>query len=170
MNSLDFEAVYKEWSSYVYSLAYRLTGNKVDAEDVAQETFLRIHRFLKDYKGGSFKGWLYKIVTNAFYLKVDKDKRGPLLPGDENLMNNIADRSLPTQLEQLNRQELEHWIHEAIGTLPPEFRTALVLADLEELSYQEISEIIGVPIGTVRSRISRARTMLKGRLIQKGDE
>lgn len=159
--ALDFEAVYKEWSSYVYSLAYRLTGKKGDAEDLAQDVFLRVHRFLKDYKGGSFKGWLYKIVTNAFYLKVEKEKKGPILPGDDQLIDKIADRSLPTELDRLNRQELEVTIQNAIGTLPAEYKTALVLADLEELSYQEIADITGVPIGTVRSRISRARTMLK---------
>lgn len=165
MNSLEFEAVYKEWSSYVYSLAYRLTGKKADAEDLAQDVFLRVYRFLKDYNGGSFKGWLYKIVTNAFYLRVEKEKKGPALPGDETLLDRIADRSTPTQLETMSRQELEAAVHGAIGKLPADYKTALVLADLEELSYREISEITNAPIGTVRSRISRARALLRKMLI-----
>jgi len=164
MRPPSFESLYEEWSSYVYSLAYRLAGNKADAEDLAQEAFLRVFRFLKDYKGGSLKGWLYKIVTNTFYLKVEKDKRAPLLPGDEQLVERISAQEDLNVSDLIERHDLEEKIHQAIRELSPDYRVAVVLADLEELNYQEISAVLNVPIGTVRSRISRGRHLLREKL------
>lgn len=161
MSQLSFQSVYEEWSSYVYSLAYRLAGNKADAEDLAQEAFVRVFRFLKDYHGGSLKGWLYKIVTNAFYLKVEKDKKAPVLPGDDEFIARLTAQSGDNVMEVLERTETHSEVHRAIASLPPDYRVAVILADLEELPYQHIAELLEVPVGTVRSRISRGRHLLK---------
>lgn len=165
MSELDFKSLYGEWSAYVYSLAYRLAGNKADAEDLTQEAFLRAYRFLKDFKGGSIKGWLYKIVTNVFYSEVEKEKKRPVLLEEEALAQQ-TDPLLPEPHEEVGRSETRAAVQKAISSLPADYRTALVLADMEELSYQEISEILDVPIGTVRSRISRGRALLKEKLLQ----
>lgn len=165
MSRLNFEALYDEWGSYIYSLAYRLTGTRTDAEDLTQEAFIRVFRFLKDYKGGSLKGWLYKIVTNTFYLKVEKDKKNPLLPGEDEILDLLARQHQPNAADTLIERENEARVQQAILSLPRDYRIAVLLADLEELNYQEISEVLGVPLGTVRSRISRGRHLLKEKLL-----
>lgn len=170
-NPPTFDSVYQEWASYVYSMAYRLTGNKADAEDLSQEAFVRVYRFLKGFRGGSLKGWLYKIVMNAFYLKLEKEKKLPRLAEDEVLfLEQIQDDRHYEPSEFLKRKENTKDILSAIAALPTEYKMALVLADLEEMSYQEIARILSVPIGTVRSRISRARFILREKLIQHGEE
>jgi RNA polymerase sigma-70 factor (ECF subfamily) len=160
----EFKELYDMWSQYVYSLSYRLTGNRVDAEDLAQEAFLKAFRFLKDFQGGSIKGWLYKIVVNTFYTETGKKKRQPL-PLEEEVLRQKQEEGIGPQ-EVLDKTEMQVFIQNVVASLPADYRTALVLADMEELSYQEIADILQVPIGTVRSRIARGRSILKEKLLQ----
>ena len=144
---------------FMYSVAYRLAGNQSDAEDVVQEALLRVKRGLESYNPGSLKGWLARIVTNVFLDETRRRKRRPQthLPDD-------PDRVLagaPGADEALATESLPDHLQSAIASLPEEFRTAIVLCDVVGLSYEEIAEQSGIPVGTVRSRIHRGRLRLR---------
>jgi len=144
---------------FMYSVAYRLAGNQSDAEDVVQEALLRVKRGLESYNPGSLQGWLARIVTNVFLDETRRRKRRPQthLPDD-------PDRVLagaPGADEALVMESLPDHLQSAIASLPEEFRTAVVLCDVVGLSYAEIAEQSGVPVGTVRSRIHRGRLRLR---------
>jgi RNA polymerase sigma-70 factor (ECF subfamily) len=143
----------------MYSVAYRLAGNQSDAEDVVQEALLRVKRGLESYTPGSLQGWLARIVTNVFLDETRRRKRRPQthLPDD-------PDRVLagaPGADEVLAMETLPDHLQRTISSLPEEFRTAVVLCDVAGLSYAEIAEQSGVPVGTVRSRIHRGRLQLR---------
>jgi RNA polymerase sigma-70 factor (ECF subfamily) len=143
----------------MYSVAYRLAGNQSDAEDVVQEALLRVKRGLETYTPGSLQGWLARIVTNVFLDETRRRKRRPQthLPDD-------PDRVLigaPAADEALAMESLPDHLQTAIASLPEEFRTAVVLCDVAGLSYAEIAEQSGVPVGTVRSRVHRGRLRLR---------
>ena len=140
-------------------MAYRLTGNHDDAQDLVQEVLLRVRRGLETYRPGSMEGWLSRITTNAFLDDVRRRRRRPLeaLPAD-------ADRVTPpspSAEEALAASRLPDDIQDALRRLPPEYRAAVVLCDVVGLSYEEIAHTLHVPIGTVRSRIHRGRTLLR---------
>ena len=143
----------------MYSVAYRLAGNQSDAEDVVQEALLRVKRGLENYTPGSLHGWLARIVTNVFLDETRRRKRRPQthLPDD-------PDRVLvgaPAADEALAMESLPDHLQAAIASLPEDFRTAVVLCDVAGLSYAEIAEQSGVPVGTVRSRVHRGRLRLR---------
>jgi len=137
----------------VYRLAYRLSGNRADAEDLTQETFVRVFRSLADYTPGTFEGWLHRITTNLFLDMVRR--RGRLrmegLPEDTDRL--AGDDPSPEQV--WSETHLDPDLQAALDELPPEFRAAVVLCDVEGLSYEEIGATLGVKLGTVRSRIHR---------------
>jgi RNA polymerase sigma factor (sigma-70 family) len=144
----------------VYRLAYRLSGNRADAEDLTQETFVRVFKSLAEYTPGTFEGWLHRITTNLFLDLVRRRQRirFDALPED-------ADDRLPSSesgpeqtYEQMN---LDPEIQSALDALPADFRVAVVLCDLEQLSYEEIAATLGIKVGTVRSRIHRGRVLLR---------
>lgn len=155
----------------LYRYALRLTHNEKDAEDLLQDTFLRAFRFWDKYeKGSNCKAWLYRIMKNQFLNKVDKSKRAP----DETSLDDTEEWYLYGQLKDGGPEavrndpasifEIRDWgvqIQEAIERLPEEFREPLVLFDGEGLAYQEIAELLDIPIGTVRSRLARARKKLQ---------
>jgi RNA polymerase sigma-70 factor (ECF subfamily) len=154
-----WEEVARRYGRFLYSVAYRLTGNADDAQDLVQEVLLRVRRGLSTYQPGSMEGWLSRIATNAFLDEVRRRKRRPveLLPDD-------LDRSAPGAPpadEDLAAEGLGDDVQAALSRLPEEFRVAVVLCDVVGLSYAEIAERLGVPTGTVRSRIHRGRTMLR---------
>jgi RNA polymerase sigma factor (sigma-70 family) len=154
-----WEEVARSHGRFLYTVAYRLTGNREDAEDLVQEVLLRVRRGLETYQPGSMEGWLSRIATNAFLDDVRRRRRRPtdLLPEDPDWVlppSSAAD-------EALAAETLPDDVQAALRRLPEDFRAAVVLCDVVGLSYQEIGESLGVPVGTVRSRIHRGRAMLR---------
>ena len=149
-------------STRVYRHALRLTGNRVDAEDLTQDVFLRVFRSLDTYQdrqgAGSFEGWLHRITTNLFLDQVRRRARlrfDPLGDVAENLGSTPAAHDLALQ----GRFDAD--VEEALTALPTEFRAAVLLADVDGLSYDEVGEVLGLKLGTVRSRIHRGRSRLR---------
>ncbi|MGH3343094.1 MAG: RNA polymerase sigma factor SigE [Carbonactinosporaceae bacterium] len=158
-----WDDVVRTHSARVYRLAYRLTGNRHDAEDLTQEVFVRVFRSLSKYTPGTFEGWLHRITTNLFLDLVRRrnrvrfeglaDDAGERLPGRE-----------PTPAQVYDDRHFDSDVQTALDALQPEFRAAVVLCDIEGLSYEEIAATLGVKLGTVRSRIHRGRAQLRGAL------
>jgi RNA polymerase sigma-70 factor (ECF subfamily) len=159
----SWEEVVSNHSAKVYRLAYRLTGNKFDAEDLTQEVFVRVFRSLENFKPGTLDGWLHRITTNLF---LDQARRKSRIRFDalaEDSESRVAGTEPgPEQSFELNNLDVD--VQRALEELPPDFRAAVVLCDLEGLSYDEVAEALGVKLGTVRSRIHRGRTMLREKL------
>jgi len=155
-----WEEVVREHSARVYRLAYRLTGNQHDAEDLTQEVFVRVFRSLSSYTPGTFEGWLHRITTNLF---LDQARRKQRIRFDA-LPEDSEDR-MPGRDEGPERawehNNLDRDVQAALDTLPPDFRAAVVLCDIEGLSYEEIAATLGIKLGTVRSRIHRGRALLR---------
>ncbi|MCC3268037.1 RNA polymerase sigma factor SigE [Arthrobacter gengyunqii] len=158
-----WEEVVQAHSAKVYRLAYRLTGNRHDAEDLTQEVFVRVFRSLENFQPGTLDGWLHRITTNLF---LDQARRKSRIRFDG--MTEEAESRLPSNGPGPERSfefnNLDVDIARALDELPPDFRAAVVLCDLEGLSYDEVARALGVKLGTVRSRIHRGRTMLKEKL------
>jgi len=155
-----WEEVVRQHSARVYRLAYRLTGNTHDAEDLTQEVFVRVFRSLSSYTPGTFEGWLHRITTNLF---LDMARRRQRIRfeglGDETAQWLRGDE--PTPAQAFDDRHLDGDIQAALKALAPEYRAAVVLCDIEGLSYEEIAETLGVKLGTVRSRIHRGRAQLR---------
>jgi RNA polymerase sigma-70 factor (ECF subfamily) len=155
-----WEEVARDHGRFLYNVAYRLAGNDADAQDLVQETLLRVRRGLESYTPGSLQGWLSRIVTNVFLDEVRRRRRRPTdaLPDE-------PDRVLPPSAAADEASEdLSEEVQAALSALPDEFRTAVVLCDVVGMSYDEIAAVQGVPVGTVRSRIHRGRRLLRGAL------
>ncbi|MBA8794484.1 RNA polymerase sigma-70 factor (ECF subfamily) [Friedmanniella endophytica] len=156
----SWEDVVRDHSARVYRLAYRLTGNSHDAEDLTQDVFVRVFRSLHKFQPGTFEGWLHRITTNLF---LDGARRRQKIRFDA-LADGADDRLPshgPTPGDQLADADLDHDVAAALSALSPEFRAAVVLCDIEGLSYEEIADVLDVKIGTVRSRIHRGRSQLR---------
>ena len=155
-----WEELVRDHGARVYRLAYRLTGNPHDAEDLTQDVFVRVFRSLHRFQPGTFEGWLHRITTNLF---LDGARRRQKIRFDG--LGEGSDERLPSAWpnpsEQLADADLDHDVAAALSALPPEFRAAVVLCDIEGLSYEEISEVLDIKIGTVRSRIHRGRAQLR---------
>ena len=158
-----WEDVVRDHGTRVYRLAYRLTGNRHDAEDLTQDVFIRVFNSLHRFQPGTFEGWLHRITTNLF---LDSARRKQKIRFSA-LVDSSAER-LPsrwsTPSEELMDAGLDHDVAAALAALPPEFRAAVVLCDIEGLTYEEISAVLDVKIGTVRSRIHRGRSQLRAAL------
>ena len=165
----SFEEVATRYGPTVYRFAYRLTGDDEEARDLAQDVFVRVYRNLDKYEPGTFKGWLYRVTKNLFLDRVRRRKRYRMesLPDEE--WRQPVDAS-PGPADRVEQGLLRGDIEAALVTLPPTFRTAVVLCDVQGLSYDEISEATGWPLGTVRSRIHRGRKLLREALTSEGDE
>jgi RNA polymerase sigma factor (sigma-70 family) len=158
----SWDDVVREHADRVYRLAFRLTGDAHDAEDLTQETFIRVFRSLASFKPGTFEGWLHRITTNLFLDMVRR--RGRLrmegLPEDTDRLPGGG----PDPEQIFSDTHLDPDLQGALDELAPEFRAAVVLCDVEGLSYEEIATTLGVKLGTVRSRIHRGRQALRGAL------
>jgi RNA polymerase sigma factor (sigma-70 family) len=147
-------------SARVYRLAYRLTGDRYDAEDLTQDVFIRVFNSLDRYTPGSFEGWLHRITTNLFLDKTRRKNRIRFDGFGERAEERLVGE-LPSPEDVLSDGSFDADVEAALGSLPKEFRAAVVLCDVEGLSYEEIADLLGVKLGTVRSRIHRGRRMLR---------
>lgn len=152
-----WEEVARDHGRFMYTVAYRLAGNDEDAQDLVQEALIRVRRGLERYEPGSLEGWLARIVTNVFLDEVRRRRRRPTaaLPDD-------PERVLPPSpaADEVSTQ-LSDDIQAALAALPEEFRVPVVLCDVADQSYEQIAAALGVPVGTVRSRLHRGRRMLR---------
>jgi RNA polymerase sigma-70 factor (ECF subfamily) len=158
-----WEDIVRVHSARVYRLAYRLTGNQHDAEDLTQEVFVRVFRSLSSYTPGTFEGWLHRITTNLFLDSARRKQRIHF----EGLADEMAHRlpgSEPSPAQAFDDSHLDDDVQAALKALPPEYRAAVVLCDIEGFSYEEIAATLGVKLGTVRSRIHRGRAQLRSAL------
>ncbi|WNM25122.1 RNA polymerase sigma factor SigE [Demequina capsici] len=177
---LTWERIVEEHSGRVYRLAYHLTGNQHDAEDLTQDVFVRVFNSLSQYKPGTFEGWLHRITTNLFLDRMRRKKRirFDFMADDD---SSVATSDSFDRHERSGQPEdafdmtnLGDDIVAALAELQPEYRAAVVLSDIEGLSYEEIAATLGIKMGTVRSRLSRARAKLRESLAHRapvrGDE
>jgi len=173
MNATDpqrqFELVVMPHLDAAYNLARWLAGNDHDAEDITQEASLRAFRFLNGFRGGNSRSWLLTIVRNTAYTWLKQNRPHAIVSIDDDDLHEIED---PTALKEhasaLNHADRDV-LRAALEQLPTEFREALILRELEGLSYKEISEVADAPIGTVMSRLARARKQLQDFLAKKGE-
>jgi RNA polymerase sigma factor (sigma-70 family) len=159
----SWDEVVRAHSARVYRLAYRLTGNQHDAEDLTQEVFVRVFRSLATYTPGTFEGWLHRITTNLF---LDGARRRQRLRF-EGLGDEVAQRIPSNDRSPAQAWDDSHFdgdIQAALQSLAPDYRAAVVLCDIEGFSYEEIAATMGVKLGTVRSRIHRGRAQLRAAL------
>ena len=149
----------REHADSVYRLAYRLTGDKHDAEDLTQETFMRVFRNVSKYQPGTFEGWLHRITTNLFMDMVRHRAkiRMEALPEDYERVPAVT----MTPDEAYSASVLDPALQAALDELSPDFKVAVVLCDVVGMSYEEIADTLGVKMGTVRSRIHRGRSQLR---------
>lgn len=159
----SWEELVRDHSTRVYRLAYRLTGNPHDAEDLTQDVFIRVFRSLHRFQPGTLEGWLHRITTNLF---LDQARRGRKIRFD-GLGDNPEDRlggDGRQPQDAVADADLDHDVARALAGLSPEFRACVVLCDIEGLSYEEIAEVLDLKLGTVRSRIHRGRAHLRSAL------
>jgi RNA polymerase sigma-70 factor (ECF subfamily) len=157
-----------EHADSVYRLAYRLSGDRQDAEDLTQDTFMRAFRSLKTYRPGTFSGWLHRITTNLFLDMVRHRATIRMEALPENYDRVEGTRLGPEHAFEMNN--LDPALQQAMDDLAPEFRVAVVLCDGLDMSYEEIADTLGLKMGTVRSRIHRARAQLRESLERSSGE
>ncbi|GIV01702.1 MAG: ECF RNA polymerase sigma factor SigR [Fimbriimonadales bacterium] len=167
----EFERAVKEVFPAIYSTALRFTRQEEDAQDLTQETLIKAYQAWDRFDGRNLKAWLLRIMTNTYINRVRKQKRGP---ESVSLEDSVEAMNLPSQeappLEQILERVVDNSLEEAIQSLPDEYRAAIVLSDVEGLSYREVADALGVPVGTVRSRLARGRAMLREKLLDYAKE
>jgi RNA polymerase sigma-70 factor, ECF subfamily len=163
-----FNTLVLHYQDALFNTALRILGDDDLAADATQDAFLSAFQHLNSYRGGSFKAWLMRTVTNVCYDELRRKKRRPTTPlepdsddGDEmDSPRRLADSNL-TPEGQAEADELEHAIQHCLDALPVEFRAVVVLADLQGLDYTEVAAATHAPLGTIKSRLARARTRLQ---------
>jgi len=166
-----FAELVRLYEKRVLALTQRMCRNPEDAAEAAQEAFLAAWQGLKSFRGdSSFSTWLYRLASNACVdlLRREGKRQADASLDDEDLNLDIPS-SLPSPQEEAERRELRERIEEGLRALPPEYRAALVLREIQQLRYDEISEALGLDIGTVKSRISRGRKRLRSFLLERGN-
>ncbi len=158
-----WDEIVERHSDRVYRLAYRLTGNRPDAEDLTQEVFVRVFRSLSTYTPGTFEGWLHRITTNLFLDQARRKQRIRFDALSDERESRLESSDL-SPAEAYADRTFDDDVERALAQLPPDFRAAVVLCDVESLTYEEIAEILDAKLGTVRSRIHRGRAMLRDAL------
>jgi RNA polymerase sigma-70 factor (ECF subfamily) len=159
----SWDEIVRTHSARVYRLAYRLTGNPHDAADLTQDVFVRVFRSLSTYTPGTFEGWLHRITTNLFLDQVRRKQRIRFDALGEDAGERLASRE-PGPAQVYDDSHFDDDVQRALDALPPDFRAAVVLCDVEGLSYEEIAATLGIKLGTVRSRIHRGRAQLRAAL------
>ncbi len=169
----EFEALMRKHQGSVYNAALRMTGNPEDAKDLAQDAFVRAYRSFDSYKKDTaFDKWLYRIVTNLFIDEIRKRKRrpetesydAPVRTDEGSMQRELPDNEADPYLV-LDKAAMDTRVSSALKSLQPEFRMVVILCDIEGYSYEEIAQIMGTSIGTVRSRLHRARKALREALL-----
>jgi len=165
-----FNELVLAYQARVYGLAYRIMGDSASASDATQEAFVSAFKNIRRFRGGSFKSWLFRIVTNACYDELRRRKRRPSSSLDtltEDWDGPKFDEApsmgaVPDSPDRhVERQELQAAIKRCLDQLPPEFKVVSVLVDVQECDYQEAADVLGAPIGTIKSRLARARHRLR---------
>ena len=170
-----FNRLVLAYQHQVYTLAYRIMGEEAAAADAAQEAFISAYKHLKSFRGGAFKSWLLRIVTNACYDDLRRRKRRPAVSLDDLMNDENGETSFdlpapgdgPETLVQ--RHEMAALLQRGITTLPEDQRIVLVLSDVQGMSYDEIADITRSNLGTVKSRLNRARAKLRDYLQAHGE-
>ncbi|WP_255574647.1 RNA polymerase sigma factor SigE [Austwickia sp. TVS 96-490-7B] len=155
-----WEEVVRDHSARVYRLAYRLTGNPHDAEDLTHDVFVRVFRSLDRYQPGTFEGWLHRITTNLFLDRMRRKQRIRFDALAEESAARLPSRA-PGPEQAYDDCTFDDDVQRALDALAPEFRAAVVLCDIEGLTYEEVAATLGIKLGTVRSRIHRGRAQLR---------
>ena len=167
------ERAVEQYGKATYNFAYRLVGNEADARDLTQDAFIRVYRAWRSFQPGtSFLSWIYRIVTNLYRdeLRRKKGRFQEQIPEDNEPQAFAGQRPLAVDpIEDYVERQLSEPLSRSLRKLSPEQRQVIVLADIEEYSFQEIADIMGCSIGTVRSRLHRARALLR-RLVQQEQE
>jgi RNA polymerase sigma-70 factor (ECF subfamily) len=175
---LAFNRLITTYQNRLFNVAYRIMGDPDDAADATQDALISAFRKLKSYRGGSFRAWLMRIVTNACYDELRRRKRRPAVSmddlGEETLETDDAgDAVLRAPQDgpeaEAMRSELAHAIQDCLDRLPDEFRVVAVLADVQGYEYREVAEVVGKPLGTIKSRLARARARLRDCLQRYGE-
>ncbi len=164
-----WEEIVTEHSARVYRLAYRLTGNPYDAEDLTHDVFIRVFRSLSSYTPGTFEGWLHRITTNVFLDKMRRKQRIRFDALPEDAAGRMASKE-PGPEQTYHETHFDDDVQRALDALSPDFRAAVVLCDIEGLSYEEIAATLGIKLGTVRSRIHRGRALLREALAHRAPQ
>lgn len=164
----SFNTLILHYQDAVFHTALRILGDEDPAEDAAQEAFISAFRSISSFRGGSFKAWLMRTVTNACYDELRRQKRRPTTPLEPDSYDGeeidsprwLADPNM-TPAERSEADELEHAIQHCLDALPTDFRTVVVLADIQGMDYREVATAVRVPLGTIKSRLARARLRLR---------
>ncbi len=160
-----FNKLILTYQTLAYNVAYRTLHDPEAAADATQQAFISAFRALPKFRGGSFKAWLLRIVTNACYDQLRRAKRRPASSLDDMLVDPDHSALLTDETEspeeRAERQDLGYAIQKGLDELPPDQRMTVVLSDIQGFSYQEIAEVTGVSLGTVKSRLSRGRARLR---------
>jgi RNA polymerase sigma-70 factor (ECF subfamily) len=164
----SFNTLVLTYQDILFNTALRIMGDDDAAADATQEAFLSAFRAIKSYRGGSFKAWLLRTVTNACYDELRRQKRRPTVQlepetddGEEmETPRWLADPAMGPE-EEVAADELEHAIQHCLNELPAEFRAVVVLTDIQGMDYKEVATTVRVPLGTIKSRLARARLRLR---------
>ncbi len=163
-----FNTLVLHYQDSVFNTALRILGDEDQAADASQEAFISAFKSISAFRGGSFKAWLMRTVTNACYDELRRQKRRPTTPlepdtDDGEEMDSprwLADPNM-TPAQQAEADEVEHALQHCLDNLPLEFKTVVVMADIQSMDYTEVADAIRVPLGTVKSRLARARLRLR---------
>ena len=158
-----WETIVRMYSGSIFNLSYRFTGRREEAEDLTQEAFIRIYQRLGSFRadGGSFKSWALKVSRNLIIDRYRQERRFQQTGGSSELESmHIPDEKVASPHRTVEQTEASRILHRALRALSPDIREAIILRDLEGMNYHEMAQVLGIPEGTVKSRINRARMVL----------
>ncbi len=161
-----FETLFARYRDYVYNISYQMVGNADDASDLTQETFFRVWRALPHFQGNSqFSTWLYRIAVNACISELRKRPKTPpiSIEDDENLVPLHGMEDQRSAEQTFMRRLAQEKVRDLVQTLPPDYRTVIVLRHFQELSYQEIADVMKCTVGAIKIKLHRARKMFRTR-------
>jgi RNA polymerase sigma-70 factor, ECF subfamily len=164
-----FNRLVLTYQEVAFNVAYRILSDEAASDDATQNAFLSAYRNINSYRGGSFRAWLLRIVTNACYDELRRRKRRPTTPLEP--MDNDSEEEIespswladdgPGPEEHFERRELDRAVQTCLEGLPDEFRVVVVMIDIQGFDYEEVSQVIGKPLGTIKSRLARARLKVR---------